>query len=174
MKQYILSGLLAAPLFVACSSSPKLDTVPRVDLPRFMGDWYVIASIPTFIEKDIYNAVESYRLDDDGTIATTFTFRKGGFDGKEKTYRPRGFVVNTETNAHWDMQFVWPFKSEFLIIHLDGEYRHTVIGRSKLDYLWIMSRKPVMPAPVYDAIIEKVKAVGYDTSRIRKVPQKWD
>ena len=174
MKQLVFSGILAAPLLIACTSSPTIETVPRVDLPRFMGDWYVIASIPTFIEKDIYNAVESYRLDDDGTIATTFTFRKGGFDGKEKTYRPRGFVRNTETNAHWDMQFVRPFTSEVLSIHLDEGYRHTVIGRSRLDYLWIMSREPVMPAPVYDAIIEKVKGVGYDTSRIQKVPQKWD
>ena len=57
-----------------------LETVSEVDIEQYMGDWYVIAHIPVFIEKDAYNAVESYRLDDDGTVATTFTFRKGGFD----------------------------------------------------------------------------------------------
>ena len=44
-----------------------------VDVDRFMGDWYVIANIPTFAEKGAHNAVESYRLDADGTIATTTT-----------------------------------------------------------------------------------------------------
>ena len=70
----------------------SIHTVDEVDLSRFMGDWYVIASIPTFIEKEAYNAVESYRLEEDGTVATTFRFNKGGFDGPEKVYHPRGFI----------------------------------------------------------------------------------
>ena len=69
-----------------------IHTVLSVDLNRFMGDWYVIANIPTTIEKDAYNAVESYRLAEDGTIETTFTFNKGGFDGPLKTYHPRGYI----------------------------------------------------------------------------------
>ena len=55
-----------------CQTMKPIHTVEKVDLERFMGDWYVIASIPTFIEKEAFNAVESYRLDDDGTVATTF------------------------------------------------------------------------------------------------------
>ncbi|MDH3882803.1 MAG: lipocalin family protein, partial [Desulfobacterales bacterium] len=69
-----------------------IHTVDKVDLNRFMGDWYVIASIPTFIEKDAFNAIESYRLDDDGTVATTFKFNKGSFDGPLKKYHARGYV----------------------------------------------------------------------------------
>jgi apolipoprotein D and lipocalin family protein len=103
---------LAGALFLTgCQASlPPLETVDRVDLDRFMGDWYVIANIPTFIEKGAHNAVETYRLDDDGTIATTFTFRKDAFDGPEKQYHPRGYVRDAQTNAEWVMQFVWPFK----------------------------------------------------------------
>ena len=84
--------VLAAFLLSGCQSvqHPPLTQVPKVDLPRFMGDWYVIASIPTFIEEDAYNAVESYRLASDGTIETTFTFRDGSFDGEPTTYTPRG------------------------------------------------------------------------------------
>ncbi|NIO39762.1 MAG: hypothetical protein GTO41_05925, partial [Burkholderiales bacterium] len=69
-----------------------------------MGDWYVIASIPTFIEKDAHNAVESYRLSKKGTIETTFSFESGGFGGKQKTFRPTGFVLDTQSNAVWGMQ----------------------------------------------------------------------
>ena len=65
----------------ACSIPPPIRTATAVDLERFMGDWYVIANIPTFIETNAYNAMESYRLAEDGTVATTFTFREGGFEG---------------------------------------------------------------------------------------------
>jgi apolipoprotein D and lipocalin family protein len=77
-----LLGLLCTGLLAGCQRSllSALDTVAKVDLPRFMGDWYVIAHIPTFPERKAWNAVESYRLDPDGSVATTFTFREGGFD----------------------------------------------------------------------------------------------
>ena len=51
-----------------------MKTVPYVDIERFMGDWYVIANIPTFIEKRSTNAIESYYLNKKGEIETTFTF----------------------------------------------------------------------------------------------------
>lgn len=161
-------------LFGACGASlPHLKTVERVDIPRFMGDWYVIANIPTWLEKGAHNAVESYRLDPDGTIATTFTFRKGGFDGPRKTYNPRGFIRDRSSNAVWGMQFIWPFKSEYLIIYLNESYTQTVIGRSKRDYVWIMARTPEIPEPDYQRIVAQLAAAGYDTSRIRRVPHRW-
>ncbi len=94
-----LAAALLAPaisLLAACQSTPHPDlpTVARVDLQRFMGDWYVIANIPTFIERGAHNAIESYALAPDGTIDTTFTFRADSFDGKRKKYNPRGFVMD--------------------------------------------------------------------------------
>ena len=139
-----LMALAGAAVLSGCQAAPPLETVDRVDLERFMGDWYVIANIPTFIERDAYNAVESYRLDDDGTIATTFTFRKDSFDGPEKRYTPRGFVRDTESNAEWGMQFIWPIKGDYRIIYLDEHYSVTIIGRNKRDYVWLMARSPVM------------------------------
>lgn len=154
-------------------SLPPLKTVDRVDLQRFMGDWYVIANIPTFIEKGAHNAVESYRLEDDGTVATTFTFRQGGFDGPVKTYTPRGFVRDTASNAVWGMRFIWPFKAEYLIIYLNEDYTQTIIGRSKRDYLWIMARTPEIPDEDYARLVADLAARGYDVSKIEKVPQSW-
>ena len=112
-----------------------IHTVNYVDLRRFMGDWYVIANIPTFIETDAFNAIESYRLDKDGTIATTFRFNKGSLDGPLKEYHPRGFIRDTQTNAVWGMQFIWPFKAEYRIVYLNEDYSVTVIGRTKRDYV---------------------------------------
>ena len=175
MNTFTLSGLTAAALLVAgCQSAlPKLETVPHVDLKRFMGDWYVIANIPTFIEKGAHNAIESYRLEPDGTIATTFTFNAGGFDGKPKKYTPHGFVVDTTTNALWGMQFIWPIKADYRITYLADDYSQTVIGRQKRDYVWIMARTPSISDDDYNKLIGFIGSQGYDVKRIQKVPQQW-
>ena len=171
MKIKLISAMLATVLLLlGCQSAKPIYTVSHVDLERFMGDWYVIACIPTFIETEAYNALESYQLNPDGTIATTFTFNKGGFDGKLKTYTPKGFVVENTGNAVWKMQFVWPFKAEYRIIHLTDDYEQTVIGRSKRDYVWIMARTPSIPEDDYDRILTFLKDQGYTLDDLRKVP----
>jgi apolipoprotein D and lipocalin family protein len=151
-----------------------METVPNVDLERFMGDWYVVAHIPTFLERDAYNAVESYRLSPDGTVATTFSFREGGFDGEEKRYRPTGFVSDKSTNAVWGMQFIWPIKADYRIVHLTPDYGVTVIARQKRDYVWVMARTPEIPEAEYDDLVRRIAAWGYDTSALRRVPQRWE
>lgn len=154
-----------------CATGPPIDTVDSVNLERFMGDWYVIANIPHAIEKEAYNAIESYRLAEDGTIETTFTFNKGAFDGPLKTYKPRGFIQDKDSNAVWGMQFFWPIKAEYRIIYLTEDYTQTVIGRTKRDYVWIMARKPSIPDDDYNRILNFIKAQGYDLSKVQKVPQ---
>ena len=169
----ILLLILAASLSGCAAQGPEMKTVDHVNLEQFMGDWYVIASIPTFIEKEAYNAVESYALNDDGTIATTFRFRKGGFDGKQKEYNPKGFVQDTDSNALWGMRFIWPFKGDYRIVYLDSGYDVTVIGRQKRDYVWIMARTPEISDADYDEVSSFVESIGYDVSKLRKVPQQW-
>jgi len=168
--------LLAVALLVTtgCTASlPPLKTVENVDIKRFMGPWYVIACIPTFIETEAYNGVETYTLNDDGTIDTVFTFRKGGFDGPLKRYNPRGFIVDTVNNSTWGMQFIWPIKAEFLITHLNDDYTQTVIGRNKRDYVWIMARTPHIPEKEYLRLVKELEGQGYDIGKLRKVPQRW-
>ena len=166
--------VMLAMLLGACASrGPEMKTVDYVDLDRFMGDWYVIANIPTFLEKGAHNAVESYALNDDGTVATTFVFRDGGFDGEEKTYTPKGFVRDDGTNAHWGMRFIWPIKADYRIVYVDEDYSQTVIARQKRDFVWIMARTPEISAEDYDKLIEFVASIGYDVSKVERVPQRW-
>ena len=137
-----------------------------------MGDWYVIGNIPTFLEKDAYNTKESYKLAEDGTIPTTFTFNKGGFDGPLKTMHPKGFVDNKESNAEWRMQFLWPFKADYLITYLSDDYQTTIIGVPDRKYAWIMARTKTLPDDTYQELVAELRRQGHDLSRLRKVPQR--
>lgn len=165
-----LLGCLSA---CAGNAMNEIKPVQQVDLPKFMGDWYVIAAIPTMIETQAYNAIENYQLNADGTIATTFTYYKGAFDGPFKEYHPKGFVVPNTGNAIWGMQFIWPIKADFRIAYLDPDYQRTIIARNARDYVWIMARTPQIADTDYEAMVKAVKDMGYDTSKLRKVPQSW-
>jgi len=167
---------LSSLFFAGCQSAshPPLGDPPRVDLARFMGDWYVIANIPTFLEKEAHNAVESYRLDADGSVETTFTFRAGAFDGEARRYALRGFVRDRDTNARWGMQFIWPFRADYRIAWVAPDYSATVIAREQRDYVWIMARRPQLPEGEYQRLVGYAASLGYDPARIRKVPQRWE
>ena len=93
---------------------------------------------------------------------------------KRKNFIPKGFIVNTETNAEWKMQFLWPFKMTSLIIDLADDYSHTVIGVPNRKYVWIMARKPTISDDLYKDILNKLKIGGYDVSKIKKLVQSWD
>lgn len=151
----------------------ELKPVDRLDLDRFMGDWFVIANIPTFLEKTAHNAVETYARNADGTIATTFVYRDGAFDGKRKEYHPKGFVTDHPSNAVWGMRFIWPIKADYRVVYISPDYSQTIIGRNKRDYLWIMARAPQIPAADYESLVRQVADMGYDTSKIKPVPQQW-
>ena len=169
----ICSAVLLAASLLACATPAPIRTVDYVDLDRFMGDWYVIANIPTFVEEGAHNAVESYTMNADGSIGTRFTFRQDSFDGELKEYNPTGFVRDRDSNAIWGMQFIWPFKAEYRVVHLADDYSKTIIGRSKRDYVWIMARTPEIDAQELEAMIAFLGEQGYDISRIEKVPQQW-
>lgn len=176
MRRYrsFLLVISAAVLFAGCASKgPDMKTVDYVDIEKFMGRWYVIANIPTFLEKGAHNAVEAYSLNDDGTISTTFTFRDGGFDGKPKEYNPKGFIRDRDSNARWGMRFIWPIKSDYRIVYLDDDYSTTIIGRQARDFVWLMARTPEIPEAEYRNLVEFIGELGYDESQVQRVPQRW-
>jgi apolipoprotein D and lipocalin family protein len=176
LPKWLIGCLLVVVLaLMACQNTglrPPLVLAPTVDVARFMGDWYVIANIPTFIEKGAHNAVESYARDPDGSIATTFTFRAGSFEGKPKRYTPRGFIKGS-SGAVWGMRFVWPIQADYRIVHVSDDYSQTIIGREARDHLWIMARTPSIPEGDYQRLVAMVAAQGYDTRKIMRVPQRW-
>lgn len=170
IKKLTVMTILASLLGACAAKQTPINTVPQVDIKKFMGPWYVIAAIPTAIETEAFNGIETYRLEKDGTINTTFTFNKGSLDGPVKTYNPRGFIVEGSGNARWGMQFIWPIKAEFLIAHLDQHYSETIIARNARDYVWIMARQPDISDDSYASLVQKVIDMGYDIKKLRRVP----
>jgi len=164
-KHYLLTAIFL--LLNGCMTQPPIKTVSEVNLQKFMGPWYVIGHIPTFIEKNAFNAIESYELNQDGTIGTTFTFNEGALTGPLKTYKPKGFVIKDSGNALWGMQFIWPIKAQYKIVYLDEAYQNTIIARDSRDYVWIMSREKKIEQKTLEQLVKKIETDGYDIKKIR-------
>lgn len=169
-------GLFVSIWFVTAyaSSNPPLPTPEHVDLEKFMGSWFVHGYTPILVDKEAHNAVEHYYLNDDKHVETTYQFRKGGFAGDLKSYTPKGFPVQDDASqARWKMQFIWPFKSDYVIIDVTDDYQSTIIGHPSRKYTWIMSRSNEIDDKTYAAQLEKLDEAGYETSIVQRLPQDW-
>lgn len=164
----VLAGMLS--LLAGCASAQRMPAVDEVNIPRFMGAWYVIASIPSPPERDSYDAIETYRLAKNGEIDTTLRYRKGGLDEPLKTLTSTAFIDPDSGNARWQVQFFWPLRFEYVVAYLDPDYQTTIIARSKRDYAWIMARRPHLSDATYAALVEKLQGMGYDVGKLRRVP----
>ena len=70
----------------------------------------------------------------------------------------------------------WILVIAFLVAYLtEGEPEEVhVIAREKRDYAWIMARQPAIPEAQYRSLLGLLAAQGYDISKVRKVPQRWN
>jgi len=170
-KMIWLLPVLGLALFAGCASKPPLKAVDYVDLPRFMGDWWVIAHIPYWLERDTYDSKDTYRMRPDGKMDNIFSYRKGGFDGPEKVMNGIAWVADKKSNAEWRVQFLWPIALPYYVLYLDPGYRFMAVGHPSRDYGWVMARDKRMTDEDYAEVMSALAKQGYDPARFRKVPQ---
>jgi apolipoprotein D and lipocalin family protein len=161
-----LTGVTVLP-----ATDPPLEVVPHVDLSRYLGTWYEIATIPARFQKGCVAVTATYTLRPDGQITVVNRCRKFTLDGKEKSVRGKAWVVDKSTTAKLRVQFFWPFSGAYWIIELDPEYQYAVVGHPSRKYLWILARQPFINDELYRELLGRISAKGYDTSRIQKTLQ---
>ena len=150
---------------------PPLQTVPAVELSRYLGTWYEVASFPQGFQAGCTATTATYALRKDGLIDVVNHCRKGSIDGEDSEAHGRARVVDTATNAKLEVSFFGPFWGDYWVIDLGADYEYAVVGSPGRDYLWILSRTRAMSPDVYDAIVARLVAQHYDVSRLSKTPQ---
>ena len=153
---------------------PPLEVVPSVDLERYVGTWYEIASYPQRFQEGCTATTATYTLQSDGEIAVLNRCRKDSLDGPEDTAEGTARVVDPKSNAKLEVSFFWPFWGDYWIIDLGPEYEYAVVGHPSRDYLWILSRAPTLDDATYDDILERLEAQGYPLDRLVETPQLTD
>lgn len=166
-------GLAAMLLVPACAQSttkreglPALQTVDQVDLSRYLGTWYEIASYPQRFQAGCTATTATYSEGEDGEIEVLNRCRKGSLDGELDEAKGRARVVDASTNAKLEVSFFGPFWGDYWIIDLDEDYRYAVVGHPGRDYLWILAREPQLPPEITEGILQRLKDKSYDTERL--------
>ena len=170
--------LLVWPAMAGCARTttarlglPELRTVPRVDLQRYLGTWYDIASFPQRFQLGCTGTTATYGMRGDGDISVLNRCRKGSLTGKEDSALGRARVVDRTTNAKLEVSFFRPFWGDYWTIDLGADYEYAVVGHPSRDYLWILSRTPTLDRTVYEGILARLRAQGYQVERLNRTPQ---
>ena len=145
---------------------PPLQTVAHVDLQRYLGTWYEIAAFPQSFQRGCTATTATYSLRSDGQVDVVNRCRKGSVDGPEKSAQGRARIVEKASGAKLEVSFFRPFWGDYWIIDLGAEYDYAVVGHPSRDYLWILSRRPTMAPTLYDAIVARLAAQGYETRKL--------
>jgi len=150
---------------------PPLTVVDRVEMERYLGKWYEIASYPAWFQKGCTGSTAEYSMLPKGKIRVVNRCFKDSLEGPIKESRGKGVVVDKETNAKLKVGFFLWFKGNYWIIDLDPDYQWAVVGEPKRKYLWILSRTPTMDDATYAGIISRLKEKSYDPERLQKTAQ---
>lgn len=166
---------LAAPLLWGCSAFSardpgRLASEAVVDLPRFMGAWHVIAHIPYWPERGKVASRDEYRLRADGRVDNDFVFQKS-FTAPVQRWKGVSRVVAGSRGTHWQVQFIWPFKADLLVLEVDPDYRWALLGHPQRKYAWVFAREPRMDDATLDALRQRFARYGYEPAQLVRVPQ---
>jgi apolipoprotein D and lipocalin family protein len=163
----VLLGLTPPSASAARLPDPAgMEVVPSVDLERYLGTWFEIATIPQFFQRGCHATTATYSLRDDGDIRVVNACRKDRLDGELSRAEGKAWVVDPQSNAKLKVQFQWPFSGDYWIIELGEEYDYAVVGHPNREYLWILHRQPWMEQSQYDGIVQRMTALGYDPGAI--------
>lgn len=175
----VLSFMAAIPALIlsACTQTttearhlPELKTVPKVEISRYLGKWYEIASFPQWFQKDCAATTATYSLRPDGQIDVLNACRKGGLEGPPDQAHGRAYAVD-ETATKLKVTFFWPFYGDYWVIDLAPDYSYAVVGHPSRDYLWILSRTPTLDQATYGGIVTRLTGQGYDLARLSRTAQ---
>lgn len=153
------------------SRTQPLQTVPAVDLERYAGKWYEIASYPQGFQKKCHCTTATYTLSDKGHMVVDNRCNRDSPRGKQSGIKGKAFPEKGSGNAKLKVQFFWPFKGKYWIIDLASDYSYAVVGHPERKYLWVLSRTPQLPSDVYARILTRLEAQAYDTKKLQLTDQ---
>lgn len=168
MKTLLLALVLTASTQMAQASDlPPLKTVDYVDIERYAGLWHQIAFYPTRFQKNcMIDTTATYSLRGDGKVGVVNQCTKN--NGKRNEISGTARIVDAKTQAKLKVKFFWFAPAgNYWVIDLGKDYEYAVVGEPKRKFLWILSRTPTLASDVYEGILRRAEAQGYDRNRIQ-------
>jgi apolipoprotein D and lipocalin family protein len=132
-----ITALLFILIFMATATTnaQELLTVKSVDLKKYAGKWFEIASYPQRLQKGCHCTTAEYTLSEKGFVIVENKCNRGAIDGKESYIKGKAIVESNTGNAKLKVQFFWPFRAKYWIIDLADDYSYAVVSHPNKKYL---------------------------------------
>ena len=183
-RHFSLYAAVAGLLLAACSGAPvnhsgakampPLQAAAHVDLQRYMGRWYLLANIPNRDEAGKVAVSLDYSLRNSGRIKQIFTARDTDFTHEPQSWLSQAHIADRRSNARWKLADTWALGRESVILYVDPDYRHALVGHPSRSTVWLLSRETRITDEQFEVLMKRLDAQGYDTLRVRKLPQVED
>ena len=174
-KFILTAGSLAAATLLVKGFSQRhapLETVPEVDLNRYEGKWYEIASIPQRFTRGCHCTTAVYTLNAaEGYVEVYNACYKGGPGGKQSKIKGKAFPVAGSNNSKLKVQFFWPLRGDYWILELDPDYRFAMVGSPDRETLWFLSRTPTLEKAIYDLLVQQARSKGFPVAQLELMDQ---
>ena len=163
------AALLATLVFglSACLGIPEgVKPVQDFEIDRYLGTWYEIARLDHSFERGLSKVTAQYSLREDGGVRVI----NRGFNTAENKWEEaegRAYFVDDKTIGKLKVSFFGPFYGAYNVIALDQQdYQWSLVAGPDTDYLWILSRTPVLEKSVVDKLISEVRSYGFNTDEL--------
>lgn len=167
IKKFII---LLPLMLAACATTKNVPTTAAsVDLNRYMGTWYEIASFPNRFQKNCKCTTANYRLESNKVSIVNMCIKSN--TDKVSTAKGNAWVVPNTNNTQLKVQFFWPFKGDYWILYVNPNYTHVLVGSPNREYLWILAREREINHSSYHKLIKIAKEKGYDITKLNKTDQ---
>jgi len=168
----LFSLVMLFQMITCAQSTDELPVVPKVDLNRYLGKWYEIATIPIRFQLGCNCVTAEYSLKENGRVKVVNSCRKDSPAGLFKSVTGQAKVVKGSNNAKLKVSFFWPFWGNYWIIQLDQEnYQWAVVSDPSRKTLWILSRAPQMDEELYRKLVDYCKFAGLNIDLLVKTDQ---
>lgn len=151
---------------VSGTRGEPVRVVERVELERYLGRWYEIASFPIRAQRGCVGTTAEYTRREDGDIRVYNRCLAGDFSGRVRDIEGRAWVVDEVTGARLKVQFFWPFRGDYWVVELDPQYHWAVVAGPDRGNLWFLSRTPCMDQDLFETLFARMAARGFDMSRL--------
>ena len=155
-----------------------VPTVAAVDLKRYSGKWYEIARYPNRFQKQcVGNTTANYSIKPDGRleVLNECLTKNGTIDSAKGEAKVVNNSKNTKLKVRFAPSFLAPFGfvwGDYWVVDLGPKYEYSVVSDPKREYLWILSRTPELPEPIYQNLLRRVETLGFNPGKLEKTPQK--
>ncbi len=179
---------LVLALFVTSAAAEQpvpLQPLAAIDVPSYMGTWYQVLWVPNRFQKQcVADTAATYRDLGNGSVEVTNRCRAadGTIDSVVGVARPPAGVSRIEAGALRPARLEVSFLPAWLrwtgigwgaywVIDLAPDGRYAIVSEAAREYLWVLSRQPVLTSEDDKVIRLKLQQLGFDLSLLRVHPQ---